>query len=107
MRALRALELDTTHASTFDAVGYAGAASVLLDLAYALDTGAPGETVLLVGPGPGGADALAMTTGKGVSETPEMTARDYIDGKEYVTYAKHRSYRERAGASDGSGGVAP
>lgn len=107
MRALRALELDTTHASTFDAVGYAGAASVLLDLAHMLDTGAPGETVLLVGQGSGGADALARTTGEGVSETPEMTVRDYIDSKEYVIYVKHRSYRERAGASDGRGGVAP
>ena len=97
-RALRALELDAEYDSTFEAVGYVGAASVLLDLAHGLDDADPGETVLLTGYGPGGADAIAMTTGDDVSEAPDMTVSEYIDSKEYVTYAKHRSYRERAGA---------
>ena len=95
-RALSALELDAEAESTFDAVGYAGAASALLDLALAFESCEPGETVLVTGYGPGGADAIAMTTGEGVTEGPEMSVSEYIDSKEYVTYAKHRSYRERA-----------
>ncbi|PSP76736.1 hypothetical protein BRC86_00215 [Halobacteriales archaeon QS_3_64_16] len=96
-RALRTLELDAEAESTFDAVGYAGAASTLLDLALAFENCEPGETVLLTGYGPSGTDAIAMTTGERVSEDPEMSVSEYIDSKEYVTYAKHRSYRERAG----------
>jgi len=101
-RVLRALELDAECETTLEAVGYAGAASALLDLALAFESCEPGETVLVTGYGPGGADAITMTTGEGVTEGPEMSVSEYIDSKEYVTYAKHRSYRERAGV----GGVA-
>jgi 3-hydroxy-3-methylglutaryl CoA synthase len=102
-RALGALDCEAEVESTFDAVGYAGAASALLDLALAFEKCEPGETIVLTGYGPGGADAIAMTAGESVEEDPEMTVQEYIDSKEYVTYANHRSYRERAGA----GGVAP
>lgn len=95
-RALGTIEIDADRHSTYDAIGYAGAASPLLDTALALETANPDETVLVAAYGPGGSDAIALTTGPGVDELPDMTTHDYLDSKEYVTYAKHRDYRERA-----------
>jgi 3-hydroxy-3-methylglutaryl CoA synthase len=94
-RAAGAAELDAELHSTFDAVGYAGAGGALLDLAAALDGAAAGETVLLASYGPGGSDALAVDVT--ADTTPEMTVQEYLDSKEYVTYAKHLSFREPLG----------
>lgn len=96
-RALAATELDAERHDTFDAVGYAGAASVLLDGVAAFEAADPGEQVLLASYGPGGSDALLLETSAGIDTTPEMTLQEYLDSKEYVTYAKHRKYREQAG----------
>lgn len=94
-RAASALELDAETHGTFDEVGYAGAGGALLDLAAALDAADAGETVLFASHGPGGSDALTLTVTD--PETPEMTVSDYLDSKEYVTYAKHLSNREPVG----------
>jgi len=94
-RALSAAEIDAEVHSTFDAVGDAGAASVLIDAAYALETASPGDTLLLATFGPGGSDAVELSRGE--AATPEMDVADYLDSKEYVTYAKHRAYREEGG----------
>ena len=94
-RALSAADLDAEQHSTFDAVGDAGAASVLLDAVVALENAAAGEGVLVASFGPGGSDALALT--RGDADEPAMTTQDYVDSKEYVTYAKHRAYRDAGG----------
>lgn len=95
-RVLGAAELDAERHSSFDAIGYAGAASVLIDAALALERARPDEELLLTGYGPGGADAMALTAGDGVERTPDVSTQEYVESKEYVTYAKHRDYRERA-----------
>jgi hypothetical protein len=95
-RAIGGTDVDADHHATFDAVGWAGAASSLLDLSLALERAAAGETVALVGYGPGGCDALVVEAGAGVASAPETSTADYLASKEYVTYAKHHTYRERA-----------
>jgi 3-hydroxy-3-methylglutaryl CoA synthase len=95
-RALRATELEAERHTTFDAVGYAGAASVFLDTAAALEAAAAGEQLLVASYGPGGSDALVETS-TDVTTTPEMTLQDYLDSKKYVTYAKHRQFRTQVG----------
>jgi len=94
-RAAGAVDLDADLHSTFDAVGYAGAGGVLLDLAAALDEASADERVLLASYGPGGSDAIAVDVSE--DTTPEMTVQKYLDSKEYVTYAKHLSFREQLG----------
>ena len=94
-RAAGAVGLDAHLHSTFDSVGYAGAGGVLLDLAAALDEATAGERVLLASYGPGGSDAVAVDVT--ADTTPAMTVQEYLDSKEYVTYAKHRSFREQLG----------
>lgn len=95
-RALGAADLEVERHSAFDAVGYAGAASTLIDTALALEEASPEDSVLVVSYGPGGSDALVVTTGAGVETLPDMTTHEYIESKEYVTYGKHREYRETA-----------
>ncbi|GAA0655659.1 hypothetical protein [Salarchaeum japonicum] len=90
-KAAGALDLDAALDSTFDAVGFAGAGGVLLDLAASLDAAEADETVLLAGYGPGGCDALSIE--RTTDGTPEMTTDDYIESKEYVPYGKHRGFR--------------
>jgi len=51
--------------------------------------------VLAVVAGAGGADALVLETGAGTVATEGLTVTEAINNKEYVTYAKHREYRER------------
>jgi len=85
---------DTEHVSTFDRVGYAGAATALLDAAHLLETAESGETALVVGYGAGGADAVALATEDGVGGDGARTVATYLDAKEEVTYAKHLEYRE-------------
>jgi 3-hydroxy-3-methylglutaryl CoA synthase len=90
-KAAGALELDADRASTFDAVGYAAAGGVLLDLAATLDAAGDGERVLLAGYGPGGCDALCLER-RGDS-VPEPTTDDLLTTGEHVPYGKHRQYR--------------
>jgi 3-hydroxy-3-methylglutaryl CoA synthase len=85
---------DTEHVSTFDRVGYAGAATLLLDTAHLLESADAGETALLVGYGAGGADAVALATEDGVGGDGARTVETYLDASEEVTYAKHLEYRE-------------
>ncbi|MFB6166447.1 MAG: hypothetical protein ABEJ31_14910 [Haloarculaceae archaeon] len=85
---------DVEHVSTYDDVGDAGAAAVLLDLAALLESADPGESALLVNYGAGGADALALQTGAGVGTDGARSVETYLDAKEGVTYAKHLEYRE-------------
>lgn len=95
-RAFGAGEIDVDRHSAFDALGYAGAASTLIDTGLAFERAGPDEGILVVSYGPGGSDAVVLTTGAGVETLPDMTTQDYIESKEYVTYAKHRDYRQRA-----------
>ncbi|MHB9287933.1 hypothetical protein ACKVMT_12940 [Halobacteriales archaeon Cl-PHB] len=95
-RALGALDVDPERHSTHAEAGYVGAASVLLDAVAALEAASPDDQLLVAAYGPGGADALGLTAGPAADTTPEMTTDDYAESKEYVTYAKHRSYRDRA-----------
>lgn len=92
-RALRSAEVDADVASTYGEVGYAGAASVLLDAVSCLEAAEPGESVVVSAYGPGGVTAVALDTGADVESTPSMTLGEYVDSKEYVPYGKHRSYR--------------
>lgn len=92
-RALDDLDVDYDRPSTFDDVGYAGAASVLLDLALALEETAPDEEIVLVSYGPGGSDAILLETGSGVDRPQEPTLSEYVESKEFLPYAKHRRYR--------------
>ncbi len=83
---------DVEHVSTFDGVGYAGAASYYLDLAHLLETAAPDETAIAASYGAGGADAVALTAG-GMDAAGELTVEEQLEAKEYVTYADHLDYR--------------
>jgi hydroxymethylglutaryl-CoA synthase len=96
-RALGMLDLGAERHGTFASIGYAGAASVLLDGIAAIEAADPGDRLLLASYGPGGSDALLLEAGDGAAGAPETTLREYLDSKEYVTYAKHREYRETAG----------
>jgi len=94
---------DVSRVSTFDDVGYAGAASFYLDLVHLVESVDPGTTAVAVAYGAGGVDAVALTAlgvdaGDGTAtprgrETP--TVADLVESKEYVTYAQHLQYRER------------
>ncbi|WP_255193225.1 hypothetical protein [Natronobeatus ordinarius] len=94
--AVEAISIDCTHDTTFDAVGYAGAGSLLLDAALALERATEGQQLFLLSYGPGGCDALSVETGPGVERTPETTTSTYLESKSYVSYAAHRRYRARA-----------
>lgn len=85
---------DATHDSTFDEVGYAGAATFALDLVSTLESAEAGETAAAVAYGPGGADAVALEIEAPGAETG-LSVAELLDSKEYVTYAKHLEYRER------------
>ena len=85
--------VDAEAVSTFNDVGYAGTATLLLDLAHALESADTGESVLAVAYGQGGADAFALTVGDGVAADTDMTVAAQLDAKEYVPYAKHLAYR--------------
>jgi 3-hydroxy-3-methylglutaryl CoA synthase len=78
--------------STFDAVGYAGSASFLLDLAHLVESRAETTAVALCY-GAGGADAVALTARDG--DPPGSTVAEQIDAKRHVTYAEHLRYRQR------------
>lgn len=84
--------VDADQVTTFNDVGYAGAATLLLDLAHALEQSDAGDGVLAVSYGQGGADAVALTAGDATST--DATVADQLAAKEYVPYAKHLEYRE-------------
>lgn len=86
--------VDADWASTFNEVGYAGAATLLLDLAHALESASDGESLLAVAYGQGGADAFGLAAGTGAGGGPGLTVAEQLEAKEYVPYAKHLSYRE-------------
>lgn len=85
---------DVDHASTFDAVGYAGAATFYLDLAHLLESASAGETALALAYGAGGADAVTLETGAAAADAG-LSVAEQLESKEYVAYAKHLDYRER------------
>lgn len=84
-----------THRTTYDDVGYAGAASFVLDLVDQVERGSPGERLIGVNYGPGGLDTLYLTVDEGADDAPGLSVEDHIEAKEYVTYAKHLEYREQ------------
>jgi len=89
--------LDTVEAeqvSTFNQVGYAGAATLLLDLTHALESSDSDDGVLAVAYGQGGADAFALETGSDADPEAGLSVADQLEAKEYVTYAEHLEYRE-------------
>lgn len=86
--------IDADRVSTFERVGYAGAATLLLDLAHALESAAASETVIAVAYGQGGADAVGLTVAEGGTPAVGLTVADQLAAKEYVPYAKHLAYRE-------------
>jgi 3-hydroxy-3-methylglutaryl CoA synthase len=86
--------VDAEQVTTFNDVGYAGAATLLLDLAHALESSDDGDALLAVAYGQGGADAVALAAGSGAAPEAGLSVADQIDAKEYVTYAKHLEYRE-------------
>jgi 3-hydroxy-3-methylglutaryl CoA synthase len=89
-------DLDAERVSTHDDVGYAGAATFYVDLAHALEESSAEQSVLAVGYGQGGADAVALETDDGVETPPAgLTIDEQIESKEYVSYAEHLEYRER------------
>ncbi|MFB6143525.1 MAG: hypothetical protein ABEJ30_09320 [Halorientalis sp.] len=87
-------EFDAEQVSTFDRVGDAGAASVLVDFAHLLETADADESALVVAYGAGGADALALSTGPGVGAAGARSVETYLDASEQVSYARHLEYRE-------------
>lgn len=87
--------VDAERVSTYEDVGLAGTASPVLDLVDALETGDPGESLLLVTYGTGGADAVSLSTGSGTDRNEGTTVEELLDAREYVSYAKHLEYRER------------
>jgi len=89
--------LDTVEAeqvSTFNQVGYAGAATLLLDLTHALESSDSDDGVLAVAYGQGGADAFALEAGSDADPEAGLSVADQLEAKEYVTYAEHLEYRE-------------
>lgn len=86
--------IEAEPVSTFNEVGYAGTATLLLDVAHAIESADADDDVLAVAYGQGGADVLALTVAEGVDETVGLTVAEQIDAKEYVPYTKHLTYRE-------------
>jgi len=86
--------VDADWVSTFNEVGYAGAATLLLDLAHALESADPGDGIVAVAYGQGGADAFALEAGDGAGAGPGLPVAEQLDAKEYVPYVKHLEYRE-------------
>jgi 3-hydroxy-3-methylglutaryl CoA synthase len=99
-RALSALDIDADHWSTYDAVGYAGAASVLLDTIHSVEHCESGDDLLVISYGPGGSDVLLFEIGPATADDGDRTVQNYLDSKEYVPYAKHREYRSKARGGD-------
>ena len=87
--------IDAERVSTFNEVGYAGTATLLLDLCHAIESVDSGSTIGAVAYGQGGADAFVVSVGDGASDLDGLTVAEQLESKEYVSYAKHLEYRER------------
>lgn len=86
---------DAERDSTFDDVGYAGTATFFLDLSWLFENAQPGTPAVAVSYGAGGADAIALETDVGVDDdTDVLGLEDYLETKEYLTYAQHLKKRE-------------
>lgn len=86
--------VDAEHVSTFNDVGYAGAATLLLDLTHAIESAETDASAMAVAYGQGGADAFALSIA-GTDDPTGLSVAEQIDAKEYVSYSKHLEYRER------------
>lgn len=95
-RAHRRSDCDAPLDSTFDVVGNVGTASLVLDTALAFQELTPGDRVGVISYGGGGGSLLVFEVGDDVGDQRPMTLQDQLDNKVYVSYAKHRSYRQGA-----------
>lgn len=86
--------VDADHVSTFNDVGFAGAATLLIDLTHAIESAEADTSAVAVVYGQGGADAFAVSIA-GSDNTTGLSVAEQIDAKEYVCYSKHLEYRER------------
>lgn len=91
-RALRGADRSVPLDSTFDSVGDAGAASVVLDTALALENAAVGDRTALIAYGGGGATSMVLETTDG-TPAHSMSLETHLESKEYVSYAQHHAYR--------------
>ncbi len=74
---------------------YSGAS--LLGLAATLDQAEPGDKVLMVSYGSGaGSDAFSFTVKEGIKENSDGVpkVREYIEDKEYISYAEYAKFRD-------------
>jgi 3-hydroxy-3-methylglutaryl CoA synthase len=89
-RALKALGLPRDRlVSTFAQVGYAGCASLLIDLALAWERAESGQRILAASYGPGGSDAVALQI---QGSPPKAGVEDQIEEKELVSYTEYLRY---------------
>jgi hydroxymethylglutaryl-CoA synthase len=95
-RPLDRADVEATAESTFPEVGYAGAASVLLDGIACLEAASTGEVLALGAYGPGGVTAVGLEATDGADREPATPLAEYVESKEYVSYGTHRNYREAA-----------
>ncbi len=68
-------------------LGSAGCASLLIDLAAALEQAQANENILAISWGPGGSDALALTVQKSSRSHPTVAAQ--LTDKELITYTAY------------------
>lgn len=87
--------IDARQLSTFADVGYAGTATLLLDVAHALESTEAGDSIVAIAYGQGGADAIRLSVVESPDEQPGLTVSNHIESKEYVPYVKHVQSRER------------
>lgn len=87
--------IDGERVSTWNDVGYAGTATLLLDLCHAIESVDAGSTIGAVAYGQGGADAFIVTVADGAADLDGLTVAEQLEAKEYVPYVKHLEYRER------------
>lgn len=82
--------------STSSQIGYAGCASLLIDLAAAFDQAKEGEKILAVSYGPGGSDAVALSVQIPPQKRTKSVA-EQIAQKDYVNYATYLRYNKLLG----------
>lgn len=86
---------DAVRDTTFDVVGYAGAATFFLDVARLLDAIDTGSPALAIAYGSGGADAFALEAGPWRPVDDDLTTLEaYLEAKQYVTYGEHLKKRQ-------------
>jgi 3-hydroxy-3-methylglutaryl CoA synthase len=81
--------------STYSDVGYSGTTMLLLDLASALESASPGDSISAVVYGQGGADVFELSVSQSMDDPAGLTVEEQIKSKEYVSYAKNLEYREK------------